>query len=197
MKNMKKTWKMLPLMAAGVLTGMMMTGCDASYVNAQRDLERALNPEDGSYLTVDDLLLRFKSDSISLWDKMRGVGTLVELPLTKEDTRPKEGVSYVGNGSGSTMTFDLSSSADMMARTLGKVYVEWHEDSWGLTADVYKFSEPFLEMDTCYVESRGRGVYTLYNDYGRQGMLLFVYPGADSILVHRGSEETQRIFRLN
>ena len=34
-------------------------------------------------------------------------------------------------------------------------------------------------------------------DIRRLGMLLFVYPGADSILVHRGSKETRRTFKIN
>jgi hypothetical protein len=34
-------------------------------------------------------------------------------------------------------------------------------------------------------------------DIYRLGLVLFVYPGADSILVHRGSKETQRTFKIN
>ncbi len=197
MRKPKNTLLLLPQIAVGVMFVTLLTGCDASYVNAQRSLEWALNPEDGSYLTADQLLERFPSDSISLWDKMRGVGTLVELPLTNRDTRPKENVSYVGNGSGSTMLFQFSSSVDSLTNTLGKVFLQWHEDSWGLTADVYNFSEPFFESDTCCVESRGKSVYTIYDASGRRGMLLYVYPGADSILVHRGSEKTRRTFVIN
>ena len=56
-----------------------------------------------------------------------------------------------------------------------------------------------IEPDTCFLETRGQGVYTLFNPENqpqREGMLIFVYPGADSLLIHRGSEKTKRVFKV-
>lgn len=185
----------LPLIAAGMIL-IMMTGCMPSWSNAQNHLKWALNPDDDSFPTTDELLERFSPDKATFSDKLWGRTCIVEFPVTDADTRPQEDVSYVGVGSGTTMTFSLSTQTDSLPHSIGVACIEWHEDQWGF-ADDSTDSRSFT--DTCFVESRGKGVYSLFNpeEYPqRKGMLLFVYPGADSILIHRGSEETKRVFKV-
>lgn len=190
---MKKTVWLIGV-AAVALT--MLTDCMPSHSNAQNRLMWALNPEDGSYLEADGLVNLFSNDKVTWADQLKGTTCIVDLPLTATDTRPKEEVNYVGSGSSSIMKFQLSASADTLPHTIGTVIIDWHESFWGIAHPGKRWT------DTCYVESRGKGVYTLYR-YDeqtvphREGMVLLVYPGADSILIHRGSEETKRIFKTN
>lgn len=190
----RKTLLILPLMVAGVM-GASVSSCMPSQTNAQNHLMWALNPDDGSYLTADELCTRFSPDSASWGDKIWGRTCIVELPLTDTDTRPKEMVCYVGEGSGSTLTFKFFATADSLPHTIGEVYIEWHENLWGMSDSTMSHIEP----DTCFLETRGQGVYTLFNPENqpqREGMLIFVYPGADSLLIHRGSEKTKRVFKV-
>lgn len=199
---------------------MMLTACDPHWANAQRHIEWALNPDDGSWLTTDQFIDKFSSDKATRSDKIWGRDCIIELPLTNADIRPQEGVNYVGMGSGTTMLFQFSENADTLCHTIGKVDINWREDRWGfdVSEDEIRLNPNRFGSKTYFVESRGKSVYTLYEyeertdtlgnpiadslgnvqaDIRRLGMLLFVYPGADSILVHRGSKETQRTFKIN
>ena len=199
---------------------MMLTGCDPHWSNAQRHIEWALNPDDGSWLTTDQIIDKFSSDKATRSDKIWGRDCIIELPLTNADIRPQEGVNYVGTGSGTTMFFQFSENADTLRHTVGKVDINWREDRWGcnVSEDEIKLNPHRFNSKTYFVESRGKSVYTLYEyeertdtlgnpivdslgnvqaDIYRLGLVLFVYPSADSILVHRGSEETRRTFKIN
>lgn len=179
------------MIVAAVMLQITITSCMPSHSNAQNRLSGALNPTDERYLSADELVALFSDDNVSFSDRMKGSACVLKLPLTDVNTRPKEGLNYVGIGSGSTMKFLLSASADTLSHTVGTVFIDWHESQWGI-------ANHKVYSDTCYVESRGKGVYSLYDvDRLRLGLLLFVYPGADSILIDRGSEETRRIFKIN
>ena len=196
-----------------LMSSFILSGCMPSHTNAQNRLRWALNPDDGSYLMADELKAMFSADNVTIGDKLKGSTCIVDLPLTNSDTRPKDSVGYVDVNSGSIMSFRFDVENGNLPNTLGKVFIEWRENVWSIANG--NANNP--EYDTCYVESRGKGVYSLYyyekqykadrlQTYSlgnpltvpeRLGMLLFVYPDADSILVQCGSEESKRIYRYN
>lgn len=196
-----------------LMSSFLLSGCMPSHTNAQNRLRWALNPDDDSYLMADELKSLFSADNATIGDKLKGSTCILDLPLTDSDTQPKDSVGYVEANSGSIMSFRFDAGNDNLPHTLGKVFIEWRENVWSIANG----SANHPEYDTCYVESRGKGVYSLYYyekqykaDYlqtdslgnpltapERLGMLLFVYPGADSILVQCGSEESKRIYRYN
>ena len=89
---------------------------------------------------------------------------------------------------------------------VGQITIEWHEDQWG---------NPRPEKttnDTVFLQARGKGLYAIYRYEGVydgmgeavtdslgqlltkrfwEGILLYVYPGADST---RGSELTNHTY---
>ena len=211
-EEIAKSVLVVPVAVAVLSATMMLTGCDPHWSNAQRHIEWTLNPDDSSWLTADQIMDRFSPDKATRSDKVWGRDCIIELPLTNADTRPQEGVNYVGTGSGTTMLFQFPDDADTLRHTVGKVVINWREDRWGcdVPEDEIRSNPNRFGSKTYFVESRGKSVYTLYEyeertdtvgnpqaDIYRLGLVLFVYPGADSILVHRGSKETRRTFRIN
>lgn len=191
-----------------VAVGSMITGCMPAHSNAQNNLMWLLNSEKGRVMTAEQLMAQ--KDKRTLWDRMRGIGIFIDIPLTEANTLPHEAVVYTAPDTGSRMIFWLSGS-DNNPQTVGIVRIEPHENQWGLPSN-----RAFPE-ETYYVESRGKSVYTLYSyatnnpdsitlapSDGLQATgspsvrweprVLFVYPGADSIAVSRGSKETLHTF---
>ncbi len=164
----------------------LLTACHSSYVNAQNELEVLLNSEAGQRMTADELAEIIPDFA----DRLRGAGCEVHLPLTGEQTIPVGNQPYVSPSTGSRMIFHLTIIDSL--NTIGTVDMVLHEDHWGLPAD------SLVETIQYIVQSRGKSVYTLYNSIESrwEGRLLYVYPGADSIQVTRGSRETQQIFYL-
>lgn len=211
-KTVNRTVKVV-ICALLVTASFTLAGCMPPQTNAQNRLRGALNPDDGSYPMADELKAMFSADNATIGDKLKGATCIVDLPLTNSDTMPNDSVGYVDANSGSIMSFHFDAEKDNLPNTLGKVFFEWREHVWSIANG----SADNPEYDTCYVESRGKGVYTLYH-YEKQykadrlltdslgnpimtperlGMLLFVYPGADSILIQRGSEESKRVYRCS
>lgn len=206
MKQRRET--LLTVAVIFAATGCLFAGCMPSHSNAQNNLMWLLNSEEGRTITAEQLVA--KKDHITLWDRMRGVGIVIDFPLTETNTLPREAVVYTAPDTSSRMTFRLADS-DGNPQTVGKVLIEPHENHWGLPDDRH------LPEETYYVESRGNGVYTLYS-YETESTdsttmapsdslqtaasltkkweprVLFVYPGADSIVVSRGSKETLHTF---
>ena len=116
-------------------------------------------------------------------DKLRGAGCDIHLPLTDNNTLPKAGQLYVSSLTGSSMVF-LQSDSTMT------VTIAMREDHWGMPVDSLEGTAQYI------VQSRGKGLYTLYNNKEArwEGRLLYVFPGADSIYVTRGSQVTQQTY---
>ncbi len=198
----------LSLLAACLLIGSAATlllSCDPSQANAQHELEGLLNSPEGQTMTADELVGKSHN---SAWDKARGAGMVIDVPLTKADTRPLTGGVYVANDTGSSMSFSLTDSIDSI-NTVGHINIVWHEDQWGNPRPEKTFN------DTVFLQSRGKGLYAIYrykrvyDDMGEvvtdslghpltkrfwEGILLYVYPGADSIYTTRGSELTNHTY---
>ena len=173
------TKKLITTILATVAMSIMLTACHPSYVNAQNELETLLNSEDGQKMTADQLA----EMTPDFADKLRGAGCDIHLPLTDNNTLPKAGQLYVSSLTGSSMVF-LQSDSTMT------VTIAMREDHWGMPADSLEGTAQYV------VQSRGKGLYTLYNNEEArfEGRLVYVFPGADSIIVTRGSQETQQTF---
>ena len=171
-----------------------------SETNAMLDLENLLNSDVGKAMTADQLA----DMSPKFSERIKGCGVEVKLPVTNVNTLPLNGVCYKAADSGSTLVFDLTERDDSLPN-VGMVTMELFEDVWGHA----RKGNGAPDSVSYFVQSRGKGIYTIYTydtdrimrNYGDQsplfeGRLLFVYPGADSILVHRGCEENKRVFRI-
>ena len=186
-----------------------LTGCMPAHTNAQNDLMWLLNSDRGNSVTADQLVSL--KDDISLFDRMRGIGVVIDFPLTDANTLPHDGVLYTASDTGSEMIFHLGETREG-SLVVGKVTMKLREDGWGKSWD------RDLPAEELYLESRGKGVYTVYSykkertdtvasvlsdtlntaDYvkWREPRVLFVYPGADSIVVSRGSKETLHTYHV-
>jgi len=195
-----KQSKIFALLAAMVCGTAVLTGCMPSYSNAQHRLEGLLNSEEGQQMTADELAC-FEQSYCK-----------VSLPVTDADTRPVEGACYYASDTGTTMEFDFSEAPDTL-NTIGTVNVEWRESHWGIA----KGDSAEANVMNYFVQSRGKGIYTFYymdeqtDSVGHvvrdadghplmapcwEGMLIYVYPGADSLMVTRGSRETDHVYRV-
>ena len=202
---MKKTVFVTMMMAVGA---MFMTSCDPPIANAQRGLEGLLNSEEGQEMTADELADMSRSSG----DKIRGAGVEIHLPITNADTRPLEGVTYMCEDS-TSLVFSFEGAPDTL-RTIGTVHVDWHQNYWGES----KATGNKLDVNSYLVQSRGKGIYTFWNYENQykngepvvdetgdtikaprfEGMLIFVYPGADSLLITRGHKDTEHTYqRMN
>ena len=173
------TKKLITTILATVAMSIMLTACHPSYVNAQNELETLLNSEEGQKMTADQLA----EMTPDFADKLRGAGCDIHLPLTDNNTLPKAGQLYVSSLTGSSMIFHQSDS-------IVTVSIAMREDRWGMPADSLEGTAQYI------VQSRGKGLYTLYNNKEArfEGRLIYVFPGADSIYVTRGSQVTQQTF---
>ncbi|MBR1593338.1 MAG: hypothetical protein IJ659_01005 [Alloprevotella sp.] len=132
----------------------------------------------------------------------------VKLPLAPEgtDPMPRDGISYRQASTGGTITFHLDSrrlSADTLhAAALRAAACTAERLGTVGTADVWLKEPLYFPQDTvqtCYVQRRGRGIYTLYYiadpgtrayPHGRMqsvGAVVSVPAGADSLTVCRGN----------
>ena len=173
------TKKLITTILATVAMSIMLTACHPSYVNAQNELETLLNSEDGQKMTADQLA----ELTPDFADKLRGAGCDIHLPLTDDNTLPRSGQLYVSSLTGSSMVFLQSDS-------IITVTIAIREDHWGMPVDSLEGTAQYI------VQSRGKGIYTLYNNKEArwEGRLLYVFPGADSIYVTRGSQVTQQTY---
>ena len=200
-----KLWSSLLVVLPMMLCVFLTTACDPSIVNAQHRLEGLLNSEDGQQMTADELANMSRSSG----DKVKGAGVEIHLPITNVDTRPKEGVTYKCEDDSTTLVFSLKDAPDTL-RTIGTVDIEWHQNIWG---ESYGDGR---KPDYCqyYVQSRGKGIYTLWNYQAQykngnvifteegdtlkapffEGMLIFVYPEAGKILITRGHPDTEHTY---
>ena len=190
----------IALMAAMVCGMGILSGCMPSYSNAQHRLEGLLNSDEGQQMTADKLAC-FEQSYCKIC-----------LPVTDADTRPQEHTCYYASDTGTTMEFDFSEAPDTL-NTIGTVNVEWRESQWGIA----KGDSAEADVRNYFVQSRGKGIYSFYymdeqtDSVGNvvrdadglpltapfwEGMLIYVYPGADSLIVTRGSRETDHVYRL-
>lgn len=199
---MKTSIKLIFAFAAVALFFGVLTSCDPQHANCQRELDRVLNSEEGQTMTADQIMVRFSKIRITKWDEMRGVGAVIDIKATNVNTPPQEGVSYISPKTGSVMVFTMG-DFDENFHAAGKVDIVSREDHWGNPM------ENRADSVTYFVQSRGKSIYTIYSYKEETDSLgavksirttepriLYVYPGADSIFVTRGSEETQQTFVL-
>ena len=173
------TYKLIMTILGMAAMSMMLIACHPSYVNAQNELETLLNSEEGQKMTAEQLA----EMTPDFADKLRGAGCDIHLPLTDDNTLPKADQLYVSSSTGSSMIFHQSDS-------IVTVSIAMREDRWGMPADSLEGTAQYI------VQSRGKGLYTLYNNKEArfEGRLIYVFPGADSIYVTRGSQVTQQTF---
>ena len=115
--------KRLSLLAACLVIGSTATlllSCDPPQANAQHELEGLLNSPEGQTMTADELVGKSHN---SAWDKARGAGMVIDVPLTNADTRPLTDGVYVADDTGSRMSFSLTDSIDSI-NTVGQITIE-------------------------------------------------------------------------
>ena len=202
-----KLWSSLFVVLPMMLCVFLTTACDPPIANAQHRLEGLLNSEEGQQMTADELAEMSRSSG----DKVKGAGVEIHLPVTNADTRPTEGVVYMCEDDSTTLVFSLKDAPDTL-RTIGKVNIEWHQDMWGNSS----INANMPEYNQYYLQSRGKGIYTLWNYQAQykngnvilteegdtlkapffEGMLLFVYPHAEKILITRGHKDTEHTYYM-
>lgn len=187
---MKK--RLSPLMIVSMLI-LMCFGCDPAGMSQMNLLGDLLNSELGPTLTTEQLL-----DSIESLNR-RKEGFSIHFPVTAANATPKADGIYVNPKTGSTMEFNLSPADDLYGMgTVTLVQQTEGELSFGSN-----LSDSIITLN---VQSRGRGIYALYSTslsgdsitrrcWSR--VLLYVYPGADSIMTTRATEATTHIFRFS
>jgi len=133
----------------------------------------------------------------------------VRLPLAPEGTNPlpRNGITYRQAESDGFIKFQLMSEVELQADTIlgATLRAEEYTASQLMTvgkADVWLKELMYFDTDTtttCYVQKRGRGIYTLYYimDRGTRSFpdgrivslaaVIAVHPGADSLTICRGN----------
>ena len=122
----------------------------------------------------------------------------VNIPVQQEDNKPRFGVTYRQPKTGGTITFSGGPQAlstiydDNKLQTVGEV-------TFNFADDMYEYQD---EPYTAYVQSRGKGLYTLFRMDGLRDeetdewvehcnpiwypVIISVYPRGDSLVVSRG-----------
>lgn len=135
----------------------------------------------------------------------------VNLPVTDLDERPAEGVVYTNAESGGTIVFHYGPGLDDESidsvGAIGTVNLRTVIHSWE-SADCLPDS-----ANKRSVQARGNSIYTPYHTVHHRsykindvtyparwspeyyGCLIYVYPGADSLVVTFGYEESKRIYK--
>ncbi len=201
----KQLYTLLVVLPALLFT-FELTACDPKDANAVHVLEGLLNSPDGQSMSADELA----DISSTSGQKIRGSGAEVHLPITNADTRPVDGAYYKADD-GTTLRFTLGDGPDTL-RTVATVDVEWHQDQWG-----HSFAPEKEPVYMSYnVQSRGKGIYTFWymqeqyeaghpilDEQGDtlrapffEGMLVFVYPDAEKILITRGHPDTEHTYSV-
>ncbi|MBR3455144.1 MAG: hypothetical protein IKH26_07470 [Bacteroidaceae bacterium] len=168
---------------------MLAVSCMPPDANVEQALISLLNSEEGKKMTADDLNSLRSSKKVG--DKMRGaVGPDIQLPITDLDVLPRDSVLYTNPLTGSTLWFSFNGRTDSL-NAVGTVTINQKE----FREVVWTASSPVMHL-----QSRGKSLYTLfeYNEDGPewQGVIIYVYPDADSLLVTHGYEKPERVFRI-
>lgn len=173
-----------------LLLTFLYVGCDPVGMSQMNLLGDLLNSDVGPTLSAEQLL-----DSIESLNQ-RKEGFSIHFPVTDENASPKDGKIYVNPKTGSSIQFDLTSTDSLYG--MGTVIIVQQTDG-ELT-----FRHNALDsVVTRHVQSRDKGIYALYSTsldsdslprriWSR--VLLYVYPGADSIMTTRGYEDSKHLF---
>jgi hypothetical protein len=205
-QSVNRIWRTLSVVLPALLLVFGPTACDPKEANAVHVLVGLLNSPEGQDMSADELA----NISRTSGQKIRCSGAEVHLPITNTDTRPVNGADYKADD-GTTLRFTLGDGPDTL-RTIATVDVEWHQNEWG-----HSFAPEKEPVYMSYnVQSRGKGIYTFWymqeqyeaghpiiDEQGDtlrapffEGMLVFVYPGADSILISRGHPDTEHTYSV-
>lgn len=121
----------------------------------------------------------------------------VRIPIQQQDTKPRFGVTYRQPETDGTITFSGESCSN--PTRYGDTLPAIGEATFHFDDDMYDYqTEPY----TAYVQSRGKGLYTLYRMEGRRDdethewrdhcnpvwypVIISVYPKGDSLVISRG-----------
>ncbi|MBQ8656994.1 MAG: hypothetical protein IJ527_08100 [Prevotella sp.] len=167
------------------------------WLAADLDDERGDATHNGGAWMTAEQLATFKDENVQ-----------VNLPLAPDDTNPQplDGVTYRQADTEGFITFrfnaDTLAADTVLTAALAADSVTMKQTMTIGQADAC-FKEPmYFPQDTiynCYVQQRGRGIYTLYyiTDRGTRNFpdgrlqtmaaVISVYPGADSLVICRGN----------
>ena len=185
-KRLLQFWVML-------LLALIYVGCDPVGMSQMNLLGDLLNSDVGPTLSAEQLL-----DSIESLNQ-RKEGFSSHFPVTDENASPKDGGIYVNPKTGSSIQFDLTPADSLYG--MGTVIIVQKTDG-----ELSFGHNPFDSVITLNVQSRGKGIYALYyTSLGSDSLprriwsrvLLYVYPGADSIMTTRGYADSKHLFYAN
>lgn len=189
MKNKRENRYMQRLLqAVGLMAVMCCVACDPVGTGAMNRLGDLLNSEEGPTMPIGQLM-----DSVAYYNE-HVTDFSIHFPLTATDERPRQEGCYVNPVTGSKLTFHLEGMSDGIG-TIGTVDIEQHKEG--------EVSFGNGSIDSCFtkqVQARGRGVYALYYNADSVSrswsrVLLFVYPGGDSLMTTRGTAAMTSVFR--
>ena len=121
----------------------------------------------------------------------------VNIPLQPQDNKPRIGVTYRQPEEGGTITFN--GGPEDLPTIYGDTLPSVAQATFHFKDALYDYqAEPY----TAYVQSRGKGLYTLYRMEGMRDedtnkwvdhsnpvwypVIISVYPGGDSLVISRG-----------
>ena len=171
----------------------LLMGCDPPGTTQMNKLGDLLNDDNGPTMPISQLM-----DSINAYNE-HIEGFNIHFPLTDTDERPFENTPYVNPVTGSKMVFSMST--DDVDFSIGSVVIEQKA-----VGEISLGNDTSMPSFTKYVQSRGKGVYALYEMWESSDsltrriwsrVLLYVYPGADSIMTTRGYAESKHMFYAN
>jgi len=198
-----------------------MTGHNNTVIDAPLPEEEALSwladvlmSEGGSSLTAEQLAHLKGTDKIpGVMEPQNDEDSIrnINLPVNSEDVLPRMG-KYENEETGATIVFKPYTNKKDTINPIcqADLRLAWH--SWD--------TQCYLPEDTCEtrcIQNRGRGILAIYHivhDFGPNegrhdcyedhpngypeywGVLLYVYPGADSLMYTCGYEESKRIYRF-
>ena len=173
-----------------------------------------LMSKEGSALTAEQLARLKGTDKIAgVMEPLNDEDSIrsINLPVNNEDVLPRMG-KYENKETGATIVFKpyVNEKDTINPVCQADLRIAWH--SWD--------NRCYLSEDTCEtrcIQNRGRGILAIYHivhDFGPRngshtcyedhpdgypeywGALIYVYPGADSLIFTCGYEESKRVYRF-
>lgn len=222
MKQPTKTTDIISFLLFMLMTTLILAACNGGKPKGKNIADTVYpepNPEEVAAMKLFDVLHSSEGKNMTgaqlavLKDTANDEEHLfcINLPVTDIDERPVADVAYTNKETGGTLLFHYGPGLDDESidsvGAIGTVDIRTVIHSWE-SADCLPDS-----ANTRSVEARGNSIYTPYHTLYYEsyeindqtypacwapeyyGCLIYVYPGADSLLVTWGYEESKRVYR--
>lgn len=211
---MKKQYALVAMMALALV----LTACKNSPAQQQVSEQEIPGteypepaPEEQASAWLCDVLMSQEGCAITAerLAQLKGTG-VINLPVNSDDVMPRMG-KYENAETGATIVFKPYTNEKDTIKPICQADLRLAYHSWDTACHL-----PEGTCETRCIQNRGRGILAIYHivhDYGPRngshrcyedhpdgypeymGALLYVYPGADSLMYTCGYEASKRIYR--